>query len=67
LGDGEVTEADFGKASLADNAEVEIGMTMPGVLVIELHGNRLTLELISGGPTIIYTAGFYPPSDPAIG
>ena len=26
-----------------------------------------TLELISGGPTIIYTAGFYPPSDPAIG
>ena len=26
-----------------------------------------TPKLISGGPTILYTAGFYPPSDPAIG
>ena len=27
----------------------------------------ITLELISGGRTILYSAGFYPPSDPAIG
>jgi hypothetical protein len=28
---------------------------------------HLTTKLISGGPSIIHSAGFYPPSDPACG
>jgi hypothetical protein len=37
LGDGEVAEADFDLASLAEDAEVEIGVAVPGVFVVELH------------------------------